>query len=137
MKKIHLGLLLLPVTLLLVLVISQSPPAKTSQPETTDNLYLPSLPAKNNTILITDGQFTPHTLAVATGTTIRFVNHDTIPHTLTSNNGSILFPTLNPGQQYNWTANTNGIYPFSSLSHPATEGAIIVSPNGSPDWFDA
>ncbi len=137
MKKITSGFLILSLTLILVFTFYQSQPAQSSDAAgAAADVYLPLLTSNSNNILILNGQVTPHVLAVKTGSTVRWINHDTVPHTLISDDGTIISPVLNPGQSFSWVAAANGNYHIHSVSHPATEGTIVVSPNGPSDWFD-
>jgi DNA-binding beta-propeller fold protein YncE len=137
MKKITSGFLILSLTLLLVFTFYHSQPVQSSDVTgAAADLYLPLLTSNSNNILILNGQITPHALAVKTGATVRWINQDTVPHTLTSDDGTIISPALNPGQSFSWIAAADGNYHVYSVGHPATEGAVIVSPNGTPDWFD-
>lgn len=87
-------------------------------------------------ILIDDGAMTPHVLAVTTGATVRWANEDSVAHTLVESGGAFTSPSILPGGRYAWQAIQSGIYPYSSGQTPTMEGAIVVSANGSADWFD-
>lgn len=103
----------------------------------TTQVYLPIiLSPVDNTIHIADGQFTPHALAVATGTTVHWQNDDTAVHTLLSDDNSLQSPALNPGDSFTWQAAQPGIYHYISTTDAYIEGEIIVSNNGPDDWFD-
>lgn len=137
MKKITSGFLILSLTLILVFTFYQSQPAQSSDAAgAAADVYLPLLTSNSNNILSSTVKSRRTQPFVKTGSTVRWINHDTVPHTLISDDGTIISPVLNPGQSFSWVAAVNGNYHIHSVSHPATEGTIVVSPNGPSDWFD-
>jgi plastocyanin len=78
--------------------------------------------------------FVPGAVEVTPGTTITWINHDIAPHTVTSgitgdDNVGETFdsPELQPGQDFNYTFNEPGIYPYFCRFHPNMTGRVIVS----------
>ncbi len=76
--------------------------------------------------------FSPQNVTVVIGTnnTVQWTNKDTADHTVTSDQGdSISFNSgaLGPGQTFEYTFNTPGVYPYYCTFHPGwMKGAITV-----------
>jgi plastocyanin len=79
--------------------------------------------------------FRPHTLTVAAGTTVRFVNDDAILHTVTS--GTRTQTTTHPdgrfdarldgkGSTYSHTFSRPGTYPLYCSIHPGMTATVVV-----------
>ncbi len=138
-KAIVWGLLL---TLTLTFAISRAPAVRNALAGA-NITYLPFVSlAANYDVLIDDEAFTPHVLAVRTGTAVTWKNGDNVAYTLVGENAAFTSPELPPGALFSWPADTAGIYPYTAMSNPPPEGtpplegALIVSENGAADWFD-
>jgi len=86
-----------------------------------------------NMITITQFLFVPGAIEVTQGTTITWFNQDVTPHTVTSgirdeeNVGEIFdSPELQPGQEFSYTFNETGEYPYFCRYHPNMTGRISV-----------
>jgi plastocyanin len=62
---------------------------------------------------------------VATGTTVTWVNNDSITHTTTSNGGT-WNGNLAPGASFSFTFAAPGTYPYHCTIHPNMIGTITV-----------
>jgi plastocyanin len=78
-----------------------------------------------NEIAMNSISFAPRTLKVAKGTTLRWVNHDVVPHTMTSNDNAINSGVLDPGDDFSFTFETAGIYEYHCSLHPEQMQATI------------
>lgn len=87
-----------------------------------------SIPA-GPTVTIKDFKFSPATLNVKVGTTVTFVQEDSIPHNAHGDGSSdfINSPTLTKGQTYTVTFNQAGTYPYICSIHPFMHGSVVVS----------
>ncbi|MCL4396393.1 MAG: LysM peptidoglycan-binding domain-containing protein [Chloroflexi bacterium] len=76
----------------------------------------------------------PNSLTVHVGTTVVWINNDTMQHTVTSGtpgapSGTFESGTLNPGQSYQFTFNAAATYPYYCRIHGAAmTGTIYVVP---------
>ena len=75
--------------------------------------------------------FSPDPVNITTGTTVRWTNQDAVSHTSTSDGAVWNSGTLNNGQQFSYTFNTPGSYPYHCNFHPAMLGTINVSDPGA------
>ena len=79
-------------------------------------------------VAIDNFSFSPPERRVAAGTTVRWVNHDDIPHRIGSADGKFpLSPVLDTNQGYNYTFATPGTYKFFCTLHPTMQGVVIVT----------
>lgn len=81
----------------------------------------------SNTVTIKNFAFQPSTLTVAKGTTVTWVNQDSVGHTVTSDDGR--FPSsglLNNGDTYQVQFNAPGSYGYHCAPHPFMTGRINV-----------
>jgi amicyanin len=80
------------------------------------------------TVTLKNFAFQPSTLTVEKGTTVTWVNDDSVGHTVTSNDGK--FPssgTLNQGDTYQVQFNAPGSYDYHCAPHPFMTGKINVN----------
>ena len=71
--------------------------------------------------------FSPGTLSVARGSTVKWENFDTIAHTVIS--GSGLFRSdLNPNGVFEFKFDNAGSFPYICNLHPGMAGTITVRP---------
>jgi len=91
------------------------------------------------TVTIAGQAFQPHTVVVATGATITWVNDDAVAHTVTSN-GEAWFDSgqLAAGQEFQHEFDKPGTFRYHCDNHSNMEGVIIVLPGGAvaPTLFD-
>lgn len=83
-------------------------------------------PGSNNTITIQNSSFNPDQLNVTIGTAIYWVNKDSVPHKVVSDNGVFESPNLNPGDNFDYTFNNVGEYRFHDDLNPSMKGTITV-----------
>jgi amicyanin len=85
--------------------------------------------AAGPTVTIQDFKFSPATLNVKVGTTVTFVQEDSVPHTATGSGNSSLIrsPTLTKGQTYTVTFTKPGTYDYICSIHPYMHGSVVVS----------
>jgi len=65
-------------------------------------------------------------LTVASGTTVTWVNTDSVTHTSTSDASGWDSATLAPGQQFNFTFATSGTFHYHCAIHPGMVGTVVV-----------
>jgi plastocyanin len=77
-------------------------------------------------VSIVDFAFDPQVVTIRAGSTIRWTNNGQAPHTSTSTTAVWDSGTLNNGQQFSFTFNTPGSYPYICTIHPSMTGTIVV-----------
>ena len=79
-----------------------------------------------NVVTIDNFTFSPKELTVAVGTTVKFVNHDDIPHTVVEKKLSFRSKALDTDDAYSYTFATAGSFDYFCGLHPHMVGKIIV-----------
>jgi plastocyanin len=79
-----------------------------------------------NVVTIDNFTFAPKELTIAVGTTIKFVNHDDIPHTVVDKKLSFRSKALDTDDAYSYTFATAGSFDYFCSLHPHMVGKIIV-----------
>jgi plastocyanin len=79
-------------------------------------------------VSISNFTFSPATLEVPVGTTLRWVNDDDVPHTvLGSDKGSVIrSPALDTSDAYSVVLSQPGTYHYFCSLHPHMTGTIVV-----------
>ena len=70
--------------------------------------------------------FGPDALTVPANSTVTWVNHDDIPHTVASNDGLFRSKALDTDQSYSFTFTKPGKYDYYCTIHPKMVGKVIV-----------
>jgi plastocyanin len=79
-----------------------------------------------NEITIDNFTFTPKELTVAVGTTVRWVNHDDIPHTVVEKKMTFRSKALDTDDSYSFTFTSAGTFDYFCGLHPHMVGQVIV-----------
>ncbi len=85
-----------------------------------------SAQAQTMQITITNYSFQPATLAIPVGTTVTWINQDSVSHTSTSDTGPWDSGTLAHGQSFSFTFNQPGTFTYRCVIHPFMKGTIDV-----------
>ena len=88
-----------------------------------------SAPAKatKSEIVIDSFTFSPKTFTVPAGGTVTWINHDNVPHVVTSTDDQFKkSPVLKTGQRFSNTFATAGTYSYFCSIHPRMTAQIIV-----------
>jgi amicyanin len=134
------GLILLAITIILVGVCGCTqtappvqPPATVTTPlQTTQQLTVTTIPVPQttssvsaNTILIKNFAFDPASITVKAGSTVRWVNQDSVPHRIVFADGAD--STVLAGMQ-SWSRKFDqaGTYDYACTIHPTMLGTVIV-----------
>src|SRR5437764_5281805 len=91
-------------------------------------LALPSssLGAATIAVKITATGFTPKTVSLDQGDTVKWTNVDRATHQLVANNGAFASHILKPGDTYSFTFNAAGRYAYHDALKPSLTGTITV-----------
>jgi amicyanin len=79
-----------------------------------------------NQVVIDNFTFAPPELTVAVGTTVKWINHDDIPHTVVDTNKTFRSKALDTDDSYSFTFSSAGTYDYFCSLHPHMQGKIIV-----------
>jgi len=71
-------------------------------------------------------QFLPHVIPVVTGTTVRFLNSDPVPHNVFSPEGKYNLGTWPTGQARDYKFGKPGVYTQLCRVHPEMEAFVVV-----------
>ncbi len=77
-------------------------------------------------VKIDNFSFGPTTLTVAVGTTVTWVNHDDIPHTVVSTEGVFKSKVLDTDEKFSFTFTKAGSFPYFCSIHPKMTGTVVV-----------
>jgi plastocyanin len=70
--------------------------------------------------------FNPPELTIAVGTTVKFVNHDDIPHSVVDKNKAFRSKALDTDDSFTFTFANAGTYDYFCGLHPHMTGKIVV-----------
>ena len=79
-----------------------------------------------NVVTIDNFTFTPPELTVAVGTTVKWVNHDDIPHTIVEKKTTFRSKALDTDDSYSFTFTSAGTFDYFCGLHPHMVGQVIV-----------
>src|SRR5580692_3780441 len=79
-----------------------------------------------NVVTIDNFTFAPPELTVAVGTTVKWVNHDDIPHNVVNKDKVFRSKALDTDDSYSFTFASAGTYDYFCGLHPHMQGKIIV-----------
>ena len=83
--------------------------------------------AGKNAIAIADFSFSPKMFTVSPGATVTWINHDKVPHVISSADNQFQKSTLlQPGQSFSNTLATGGAYSYFCSIYPRMTGKTIV-----------
>ena len=70
--------------------------------------------------------YTPVTVTIAAGTTVKWTNRDDIPHTVVNDDQKFQSKTLDTDESYTYTFTKPGTYPYFCSIHPKMTGKVVV-----------
>jgi amicyanin len=70
--------------------------------------------------------YNPQQITVKAGTTVTWINHDDIPHTVTSKTGALRSKAMDTDDKFSFTFATPGTFPYFCALHPHMTGSIVV-----------
>lgn len=70
--------------------------------------------------------YNPQQITVKVGTTITWVNHDDIPHTVTSSHQAFKSQVIDTDEKFIFTFSTPGTFQYFCALHPHMTGSIVV-----------
>ncbi len=80
------------------------------------------------TVNMDHNTFVPGEITVAPGTTVTWVNNESMPHTVVDSNKAFRSKTLVKDASFSFTFATAGDYSYLCSIHPNMKGKVIVKP---------
>jgi plastocyanin len=80
---------------------------------------------------ISNFTFTPNELTIAPGTTVKWVNHDDIPHLVAEKAFAFKSKALDTDESFSFTFTAPGVVEYFCVVHPHMTGKIIVKAGGA------
>jgi plastocyanin len=77
-------------------------------------------------VKIDNFSFTPPTITIPAGTTVKWTNRDDIPHTVVNDDQKFQSKALDTDESYSYTFTKPGTYPYFCSIHPKMTGKVIV-----------
>lgn len=77
-------------------------------------------------ITIDNFSFTPKEITVSKGTTVTWINHDDVPHTVVSTDKKFKSRALDTDERFSFTFSDSGAYGYFCSVHPVMTGKVIV-----------
>jgi plastocyanin len=81
---------------------------------------------ESNGVTIDNYTFGPKELTVPAGTTVKWVNHDDVPHTVVNKDKAFRSQALDTDDSYSYTFASAGTFEYFCGLHPYMVGKIIV-----------
>src|SRR5450432_4936743 len=82
--------------------------------------------AADTEVKIDNFTYNPQQITVKAGTTVTWINHDDIPHTVTSKTGAFRSKAMDTDDKFSFTFATPGTFPYFCALHPHMTGSIVV-----------
>lgn len=79
-----------------------------------------------HTVTIEGMRFSPDTLEVRVGDTVRWVNKDIVPHNATATDRGFESPELASGASWQFKAAQKGSFPYFCTLHPPMKATLVV-----------
>jgi plastocyanin len=77
-------------------------------------------------VKIDNFSFEPLTITVPRGATVRWTNHDDIPHAVAADDKSFKSRVLDTDEKFSYTFDKPGTYPYFCSLHPKMTGKVVV-----------
>ena len=94
-------------------------------------LAVPVVLAATRGVDIRDFSFSPRTVEIRVGDTLRWTNRDSVAHTATARNGSFDTGMLAEGESGSIRFTAAGTYRYLCTPHPDMTGTVVVRPAGT------
>src|SRR5687767_8949346 len=92
---------------------------------------VPAVLAATRGVDIRDFAFSPRTVEIRVGDTVRWTNRDSVAHTATAQNGSFDTGLLAEGESGSIRFTAAGTYRYVCTPHPNMTGTVVVRPAGA------
>jgi plastocyanin len=82
--------------------------------------------ASEAAVKIDNFSFSPATITIPVGTTVRWTNRDDIPHTVVSDDKTFKSKALDTDEQFTYTFTKAGTYSYFCSLHPKMTAVVVV-----------
>jgi len=82
--------------------------------------------ADETAVKIDNFTFSPAALTIHAGQTVRWTNHDDLPHNVVSEDKSFKSETLDTDENFSFTFSKPGTYTYYCSIHPRMTGKVVV-----------
>ena len=82
--------------------------------------------ASETAVKIDNFTFSPAALTIHAGETVRWTNHDDLPHNVVSEDKSFKSKTLDTDENFSFTFSKPGTYTYYCSIHPRMTGKVVV-----------
>jgi plastocyanin len=79
-----------------------------------------------NEVFMNNSQFTPASMTISVGTTVKWTNKESATHTVISDTGIFTSGDLDKDQSFSFTFNNAGTFPYHCSKHANMTGSITV-----------
>ena len=121
-NKIIIGAILLVLVISGIYYLIMRP--KYSAQNSSSSSNATSAPVSTNMVSINNFAFNPGVITVKKGTTVTWVNNDSVTHTVKGNTFSS--PDISPGGKFEFTFNNAGTFNYNCAIPPSMQGEVIV-----------
>lgn len=83
-------------------------------------------PAATTTVKITGTAFSPKSVTVTVGDTVKWINTDNVTHQVVADSGAFASPILKHDDTYSFTFKAAGTYHYHDALHPTIKGTVTV-----------
>jgi plastocyanin len=83
--------------------------------------------AKEHLVSIKDFQYGPGEITIKKGDTIKWVNQDDMPHTVTASSGKIESGNMDKGKEFSHIFDKSGNYEYTCTYHPGMTAKVKVT----------
>jgi len=101
-------------------------PAPSPAPAPAPGAATASVTIPTGAAVLGDRAYTPDDINVAVGTTVIWMNTDSVSHTSTSNASGWDSGTVVPGGRFSFAFSTAGTYRYHCAIHPGMIGTVVV-----------
>ncbi len=139
MKK-NLFVFILVASIAVLTACSSSVPVTGSNPSSAPTMAMPTsgsttapaAPGSSSSpggteVSIANFAFSPDTLTVKPGTTVKWTNNDTTAHTVTADDKSFDSGNLDPGKSFSFTFKQAGTFSYHCSIHPNMKAKVVVT----------
>ena len=84
-------------------------------------------PPSTNAVSIVNMSFSPSSITVSAGTTVKWTNNDNMTHTVTADDASFDSGNITSGSSSSKTFSTVGTYKYHCTIHPSMTGTVVVN----------
>jgi plastocyanin len=85
-----------------------------------------NVPAAGSQVAIDNFSFSPGTVTVPVGSTLRWTNHDDVPHTVVSDEKVFRSKPLDTDEAFTYTFTKAGTYSYFCSLHPKMVAKVVV-----------